>query len=275
MGDLAMSSALVSLFGILVEERTGIHAGPLDYSVFGAKVGARAFEAGFESPLDYYYFLRYDDVAGREFDALTESLVVQETYFFRELEPIRVALDEIVLPLVRKGLRPRIWCAASSTGEEPLTIAMLLDERGALGQVDIVASDISERALARARAGVCTRRSLRSTTDAAKARWFTERGDDLVIDPSLPKRVSFERVNLVKPDEVSRLGYFDLILCRNVLIYFSDNVIRRVVGTLAARLREEGRLLVGVSESLLRFGTGLACEELRGSFFYRRPVSRV
>ena len=272
MGDLKMSAPLVSLFGILVEERTGIHTSPLDQGIFAAKVGARAFDAGFESSLDYYYFLRYDDPTGREFDALTESLVVQETYFFREAEPIRVALDEIVLPMIARGERPRIWCAASATGEEPLTIAMLLDERGVLDRVDFVASDISERALVRARAGVCSRRSLRSTTDSAKARWFVTRSSELAVDPKLSTRIAFERVNLVKPDEVTRLGCFDLILCRNVLIYFSDEVIRTVVATLAAQLRKDARLLVGISESLLRFGTGLACEELRGSFFYRRPT---
>ena len=116
-------------------------------------MAARAPEAGFESLLDYYYFLRYDAGGAKELDALIDALVVGETYFFRELPPLEVVVGELVAPAVAAGRRPAIWCAACATGEEPLTLAMMLAERGILGEVEIVASDISARALERARAG--------------------------------------------------------------------------------------------------------------------------
>ena len=82
------------------------------------------------SLLDYYYFLRYDDDGKVELERLVEALLVHETYFFRELEPLQVLVEHFVEPLVKQGMRPRIWCAACATGEEPLTLAMLLASAG-------------------------------------------------------------------------------------------------------------------------------------------------
>ena len=89
----------------------------------------------------------------------------------------------------------------------------------------------------------------------------------MVADPALLATIDFRRINLLEPPS---LGPCDLILCRNVLIYFDDRRVKEVVTRLADMLTPDGSLMVGVSESLLRFGTALRCEELRGSFFYRR-----
>src|SRR5688572_3474241 len=172
MSDLVVSPALFAVLSALVEDRTGIHYGEQDRELFLGKLNTRALEAGFDSPLDYYYYLRYDDADGREFDALVETLVVGETYFFRELGQLRVLCDEVLVPAVASGKRPRVWCAAAATGEEPYTLAMLLAERGVLERVEIVASDISARALSRAREGLYGARSLRSVGPSVKARWF-------------------------------------------------------------------------------------------------------
>jgi chemotaxis protein methyltransferase CheR len=145
------SPALFAILRALVEDRSGLHYGAAEREIFFERVGARAAEAGFDSLLDYYYFLRYDPGAGAEMRALTDALVVNETFFFRELDALRVVVAHLIAPAVRRGLRPRIWSAACSTGEEPLTLAMLLADEGLLHDVDIVASDISERVLARAR----------------------------------------------------------------------------------------------------------------------------
>ncbi len=99
---------------------------------FSARVFERLAETGFESPLDYYYFLRYDAGSADELATLVDDLVVNETYFFRECAQLFALRDEVILPLVDKGERPRIWCAAASSGEEPLSVAMLLAEAGML-----------------------------------------------------------------------------------------------------------------------------------------------
>jgi chemotaxis protein methyltransferase CheR len=271
--DLTLSSSLFVILSELVEERTGMHYEKHDREIFSGKLLARAVEAGFESPLDYYYFLRYDDHDRREFAALVDSLVVNETYFFREERALRVVCDDLLRIAAASGRRPRVWCAACSTGEEPLTLGMLLAERDLLGSVDIVASDISARALERARRGVYGDRSFRAIPEAYRARWFEEADGKLAIRGEIRDAVAWHRVNLLDGDAVGALGTFDVILCRNVLIYFSEDTMRRVASVLAGSLAPEGRLLVGTCESLLRFGTLLGCEERGGCFFYTKAPS--
>lgn len=271
MAELELSPQVFTILASLVEERLGLHYGHAEREVFGYKLSSRAIEAGFFSLLDYYYFLRYDDPDGVELAALTDALVVNETYFFRERAPMEQAIDAVIVPLCERGQRPRIWSAASSTGEEPLTMAMLLAERGLLGQVELLATDISQRALARAQSGVHSRRSLREgyPSDLA-AKYLHRSGEKILVSPVISSAVQFRCVNLLDAAAVAQLGFFDLILCRNVLIYFRDDRTQQVVRQLAGALRPGGVLLVGVSESLLRFGTALLCEERAGSFFYRK-----
>jgi chemotaxis protein methyltransferase CheR len=259
-----------------VEERVGLHYGLADQDLFLDRVGVRAGEAGFESLLDYYYFLRYDPGGQQELDELVAHLVVNETYFFREVDALRLVVTRFVLPAVRSGRRPRIWSAACATGEEPLTLAMLLAREGLLADVELIASDISERALASARAGSFSRRSLRHSVDPELAnRWLHEENGRLRVAPELVDAVDWRRINLCEPAETVGVGTCDVVLCRNVLIYFRDETVVRVLEGLSSRLRSDGVLFVGVSESLLRFGTVLACEELDGVFYYRRSVDSL
>jgi chemotaxis protein methyltransferase CheR len=268
------SRPVFAILSALVEERAGLHYGPGDQELFLDRVSTRSDEAGFESLLDYYYFLRYDPAGTRELDELVAHLVVNETYFFRELEALRLIVTRFVQPLVSAGHRPRIWSAACATGEEPLTLAMLLAQAGLLGKVDLVASDISQRALDSARSGSFGRRSLRDGFDAQLAqRWIREEQGRLRVAASLIEAIEWRRVNLCEPAEAAAIGDCDVVLCRNVLIYFRDDTVVRVIETLAARLKPQGTLFIGVSESLLRFGTALACEEADQVFYYRK-VSR-
>lgn len=268
---MALSPQLFAIFNALVEERTGLHHSLENKEIFAEKITTRALEAGYESLLDYYYFLRYDAAAGPELDALIDALVVGETYFFRELQPIEVLVDDFLVPAAREGKRLRLWSAACSTGEEPLTLAMLLADRGIADRVELVASDISPRALARARRGVYGRRSLRGVGPPELiARWIENRGDELVVKRELIDSIQWNRANLLDRDAVARLGSFDAILCRNVMIYFRDETARKAIEHLHDALAPGGLLLVGVAESLLRFSTNLTCEEHRGAFFYRR-----
>ena len=266
------SPQLFAILAGLVEERVGLHYGPSERDVFLDKVTARATDAGFESLLDYYYRLRYDDPAGEELADLVESLLVHETYFFRELDPLIVAVEDVVGRRVAAGDRPRIWSAACSTGEEPLTLAMLLAERGWLDQVDLVATDLSRKALDRARRGLFSRRSIRDRAPPGLvARWLREREGGFEVDRRLIDAVTWSRLNLIDRDAIAALGRFDLVLCRNALIYFTDERSAEIARSLAGSLRPGGALLVGVSESLLRFATPLECQERRGSFLYGKP----
>ena len=265
-----LSPQLFAIFAGLIEAECGLHYAPNDSDLLAAKLVAHAGEVGFDSLLDFYYRLRYDDPDGAAKRALIESLVVHETYFFRELAPLRALVSEYLVPLLERR-RARVWSAACSTGEEPFTLAMLLDERGVLDSVEIVATDISDAAIAKAKLGQFGKRALRDGHPVELAQRYldkTPRG--ITLAPRLRDAVNFARVNLVDAARVSTLGTFDAILCRNVLIYMRDAQIARMLAQLEASLAPRGVIAVGVSESLLRFGTALRCEERGGAFFYRR-----
>ena len=271
---LPLSPQVFTILAALVEGRSGLHYGSNDRDLFAEKVSARCIDAGFESLLDYYYFMRYDPGGDEELGRLVDSLLVHETYFFREREQLEWLVDRFLAPRVAEGRRPRVWSAACATGEEPLTMAMLLAARGLAGKVDLVATDVSERALARAREGVYPPRALRHASSSELAgRYLSERGGRLIVNPEIHRAVEWRRVNLIVPDEVRALGAFDAVVCRNVLIYFSDARTQEVIDALTARLVDDGVLLVGVSESLLRFGSSVDCQENAGVFVYR-PVRR-
>ncbi len=271
MFESQLSPQVFSILSALIEEHAGLSYTLADKEIFESKVCSRAAEAGFDSPLDYYYFLRYDDTTRAELDLLTEALVVHETYFFRELAPLRIAMSHFVAPIVEEGRRARVWCAASSSGEEPLTMAMLLADAGILDRVELVASDISASVLARARAGKFAPRTLRRGPIPSFAERFVAQDEKSVrVAPELSAAILWRQLNLMDRAQIDSVGEVDVILCRNVLIYFRDEIATRVVQQLSAQLRPGGILLVGVSESLMRFRTSLVCEEHGGVFVYRR-----
>lgn len=267
-GPLPLSPQVAAILSGLIEERLGLHFGPEYLDLLAEKLGPRAVERGFESLLDYYYFLRYDAGAVEELAALADALTVNETYFMREAQQLRALVSTWLEPAVRAGGSPRVWCAACSTGEEPLSLAALLDERGLLGRVQIVASDISARALDIAQRGIYGPRAARAL-DPLPA-WLTSSETGLRVDGKLKEAISFRRINLLDDAQVAALGSFDAILCRNVLIYFRDETIQSVIDRLQRALTPRGALLVGASESLMRLGTSLSCEEHGGAFFYRK-----
>jgi chemotaxis protein methyltransferase CheR len=261
---------VLALLAALVEDHVGVCYRLEDRGLLADKLLFQMEEAGFDSLLDYYYYLRYDDPRGEATTQLLDSLLVHETYFFRELHSLEVAIDHVVMPVVRRGERARVWSAGCATGEEAVSLAVLLAERQALAACELVASDVSERVLAHARRGRYRGRSLRTDGLELAARWLERDGDQLVVPRHLLDAISLRQVNLCDPTQVAALGSFDLVVCRHVLIYFSQPTIVATVDSIADRLRADGAVLVGVTESLSRFTTRLQGEELRGAFLYRR-----
>lgn len=268
---LPLSPQVFAIIAHLIEDAAGLHYDPRDAELLAEKLSTRASERELDSLLDYYYYLRYDDDGRRELEALIDTLVVNETYFFREVDQLRALVTGLLPALLKSRPSLRIWCAACSTGEEALTLAMILEEHGLRDRVEILATDISTRVLRRAEAGVYGGRSLRVLSADDRARYFVENGDGTVrVRGDLAERIQWQRVNLFDEDRVRALGLFDVILCRNALIYFRDETVVSVVGRFARSLQTAGLLLVGASESLLRFGTAFSCEEHGGAFFYRK-----
>jgi len=269
---LPLSDTVFALLRGLVEEKLGLHYEHVDRELLTTRLSTRVDELGFASMLDYYYYLRYDPSGPAEMSTLTEALVVNETYLFRELDQLEVVASRVISSIVAERGRARVWSAACSTGDEPLTLAMLLHREGLLSRTELVASDISDRVLAIARSGRLGRRSMRRDQMPAFATRFIRPLSDgaYEVDASLVARVDWRRINLMDRPAIDALGQFDVILCRNVLIYFSDSTSVRLVESFHKALRPGGALFVSVSESLLRFGTALACEEQAGVFLYRK-----
>lgn len=266
-----MTPQVFAILSGLIEEKLGLCYAIADKPLLESKISGRTLELGFDSALDYYYFLRYDDPDDAEFNLLTEALVVNETYFYREYDQLHAVLSSFVLPKIQAGVRPRIWCAACSTGEEPATIAMWLADRGLLDAIELHASDISANALSVAQKGHYRARSLRQIPPGIDpARWIETQGGTLVLSSRIRDAIRWRRLNLLSDSAVEAMADMDIVLCRNVLIYFRDDMVRQVVARLAGRLKPDGVLLVGVSESLMRFGTVVVCEEHSGAFVYRK-----
>lgn len=272
---LELTPAVFSILSGLIDEKLGLHYTLLDREILQDKASVRAIEAGFDSLLDYYYFLRYDDADHKELNELVEALVVNETYFFREWAAIEVIAKFFIAPMCAQGKRPRIWSSACSTGEEPLSLAMLLDDMGLLDQVDIVASDISQRVLGKPQKGKYGKRAVRSTQpQKLLEKYLSQEGDEYCVMKRLVDKISWKQLNLLDPEAFKQIGEIDIILCRNVLIYFSDETIKKVLDYFHKTLLPDGVLLVGVSESLLRYGNSFVGEERDGSFVYLKSEAK-
>jgi chemotaxis protein methyltransferase CheR len=271
--SLELTPQLFAIFSQLVENECGLHYSNNDRSLFESKLVSQALSLGYESLLDYYYRLRYDDPDGVERRALVQALVVHETYLFREAVALEALCDHYLADTIRNRGAARVWSAACSTGEEPTTLAILLAHRGLLDKVEIVASDVSATAVAKARTGTFGRRALRDGRPHALAeRYVVQTPTGVAAAPAIRDSIRYSVVNLLDPDRIRDLGAFDAILCRNVLIYFRDAQIVKIVDRLTEQLHPGGVVVVGVSESLMRFGTRLACEERGGAFFYRSAL---
>jgi len=268
---LPLSPPVFAITARLIEEGAGLHFDIRNIDMLADKLSDRATELGLDSLLDYYYFLRYDDRGGAELATLVETLVVHETYFFRENGALEVLVDVIFPELLRTRSRVRVWSSACATGEEAYTLAMICASAGLLDRVDILASDISEKALAKARAALYGGRSLRAVpAHTPTVHLRPETPDRMRVTDEVRTRIRWARVNLVDREAVAALGRFDVILCRNVLIYFADDTVIQVARNLSDVLADDGWLVVGTSESLLRFGTMFSCQERAGVFFYRK-----
>jgi chemotaxis protein methyltransferase CheR len=179
-------------------------------------------------------------------DRIVDALLNQETSFFRDAGAIEMATTAIAT--IATGA-PRIWCAGCSTGQEPLSLAMAFAERG--GPVpNLVASDVSASAIARARAGRYTQFEIQRGLPVRRMlQWFDQDGSDWVARPDLVRRIAWRRSNLVI-DPVPPARY-DAIFCRNVLFYLAPDLRARVLDTLARSLRPEGLLMLGAGETVI------------------------
>ncbi len=206
-----------------------------------------------------------------DLDALVRELTVGETYFFRHGDQLAALFQDVLRDRLASGHRPvRIASAGCSTGEEPYSIAIGIREAGFdCRDFEIHAFDINDASLARARAGRYSPWALRETSPERVAAWFTREGRDLVLSPDIRASVTFDRRNLLAPASWPA-AFYDVVLCRNVLMYFAPAAMLSAVAQIAASLRSGGFLFLGHAETLSRAGHALDVCHTHGAFYYRR-----
>ena len=187
---------------------------------------------------------------------VVEAMTTNETFFFRDKVPFDHLRDTILPGLIqaraaRKSLR--IWSAASSTGQEPYSIAMCLKEKGASlagWRIEIVATDLSQEVLEKSKAGVYSQFEVqRGLPIQLLVKYFTQSGDIWQLNADVRSMMQFRQLNLLQ--DFSHLGAFDVIFCRNVLIYFDQDTKAVIFDRLAKSLEADGTLLLGAAESVV------------------------
>ncbi|MDJ1168105.1 protein-glutamate O-methyltransferase CheR [Roseofilum sp. BLCC_M154] len=264
----------------LIHERTGIYYDQCKQDLLADKLSPRLLEQGLHSFLDYYYLLKYDTSARQEWQELVNTITVPETFFWREFDQIEVLLQRLIdryLEQQKKtglsysyGYPLKIWSAACSTGEEPLTIAMALEEAGWFNRlpIEIYATDISSRAIAKAKKGLYREHSFRALSPTLKQKYFVSEEQQWRIDPDLHSRIRWKTANLLNPDELVLFSNIPFIFCRNVFIYFSPESIQKTVMMFFEKMPENGYLFLGSSESILKLNTPFKICEINKSFIY-------
>lgn len=220
------------------------------------RLGRRVQEKNLKGYDEYLYVLKYGGDKA-ELVKLFELVTTNETFFFREPQQFDVLCGDLLKKIMEENTKAarrdiKIWCAASSTGEEPYTIAMQLMERPeAVGfRKEILASDISESVLASAKAAVYGSYAVRNIPPAYMSKYFTPDGQNFRLAESVKALVRFMKINLVSDRDVKSIRGMDVIFCRNVLIYFDEKAKQKALASMYDALRPGGSLIVGTSESL-------------------------
>jgi chemotaxis protein methyltransferase CheR len=258
-----------------IYKRTGMWFADSSKYLLQKRLSPRARELNFDSFQKYFYFLQYDPRAEAEFDQIYDLVTTNETYFFREPAQLTAFIEEIVPEvLARKAIKKvRIWSAGCSSGEEPYSLAILLQEAGWYEHAtfEIFASDINQQVLSKARKGLYRESAFRATNPTLREKYFVRENEGAwKVRDEVRNRVSFGRLNLYDEARVSLLGHLDVILCRNVIIYFDDASKRVVVSNFYNRLVDGGYLLLGHSESLISLSTQFKLKHLKHDMVYQK-----
>lgn len=241
------------------------------------RLSGRLKELNLKSYSDYYHYLRFDPNCRAELTRLAEVVTTNETSFFRNPPQLQVFQEKVLRKVLEEGRkkgqkRLRIWSAGCSTGEEPYTLAIILHEELkteiASWDIKITANDLSEAVLTAARRGLYSEYALRTTPPDIIARYFTKEDNVYRISSKAKQLVSFGQINLNDKLAVKRVERSNIIFCRNVIIYFDDDMKKRVISGFYDNLLPGGYLLIGHSESLHNISRTFKPEHHPGAIVY-------
>jgi chemotaxis protein methyltransferase CheR len=279
-----MNPEKIKFFADYIHSHLGIVYSETNYFQLENRLNEISKSLGFENA-EQLWFKAQIGVTGEMKQLLLDAATNNETSFFRD-PAIFKAIEKTILPQIASRLNGRksisIWCAASSTGQEPYSLAMLISELSkkiTLPQVEILATDISDRVLEKSKAGLYTQIEVQRGLPAnILIKYFTKvdhSGKELTqemwaIDPKIRSMVAFKKINLIDP--WTKFGPFDLILCRNVLIYQNVENKKKVISKISDSLFPEGFFILGAAESLLGLSDQFEQVTSEGAVLYKKKI---
>lgn len=272
MTIIAISDAEYEIFQKFLEKAVGILLGENKHYLVSSRLNRLMLDGGMKS-LTALLELAQHDVRFRE--RVVDAMTTNETSWFRDAHPFD-ALKGTILPVLTKNnvKSIRIWSAACSSGQEPYSLSMGVSEFS-LGhpglikaEVEIIATDVSSSSLEEAKSGVYDELALaRGLSPERRTRFFQQQGDHVVVRGEIKSRVTFRTFNLSQ--NYSVLGKFDVIFCRNVLIYFSTAMKISVLTRMAAALNPGGYLILGGSESMANYSDAFQMLRIANGVIYQ------
>ncbi len=275
LGLPVISDETFNEFRALIFEKTGIHMRDGKQILISNRLRKRLAALHLASYEEYYQLLVSGAAGEEELHNFIDAVSTNETYFFREINHFNVLRRTVLPEIIKRKHRARVWSAGCSTGEEVYTLRIVVNETLAeLGQpgadVSIVGTDISTQAVARAKNGVYNERALRLVPQAAMDRYLApEKAGTRQVLPDVRSSVEFRVHNLFKDPPPG--GPFDIIFCRNVMIYFNKATQTKLVDEIfSSALDPEGYLFIGHSESLSGFS-----RRFRYVSAFKAPIYRM
>lgn len=227
-----------------------------------------------ELNLSTWNYLSFIESNPLEWDVLTELLTINETYFYREDKQLNVFREKVLKELdgVNSEEPIKVWSAACSSGEEPYSLAMMALDSEITRTCKIQGTDINKRVLQIGEKGAYSKRSLsfRRVPDRLLKTYFDDQGDLYSLKQSVRDMVTFKRLNLLDELSMSAERGYDVIFCRNVLIYFDSETIKKVVTSFHHSLKKGGYLFLGHAENISNMGLDFETISTNGTFYYRK-----
>lgn len=278
--DVELDEEEFRLLRDFIHERFGLYFDESQRPSLRSRLQGRVKGLDLKSFEDYYHHLRFAPQRADELQRLISHLTNNETYFFRENAQLQVFGDHVLrrlkeLKSASGDRRLRVLSAGCSTGEEPYTLAMILYDSGQFfwnWEVQVVGLDVDPLALEKARRALYFHNSFRQVPAALVERHFVARGPGREVREPIRRMVQFRQGSLLDRESYQGLRPLDVVLCRNVLIYFSDTAIRKVVGHFQELLAPGGFLLLGHAESLSRVTDAFLPVRFKGAMIYEKPA---
>jgi chemotaxis protein methyltransferase CheR len=245
-----------------IKRKTGIDLGLYKEAQMKRRLTSLYEKKGYASFEEFYRALDLDRDLLNEF---LDRMTINVSEFYRNAKRWEVLQTKIFPKLLETKKTLKIWSAACSTGEEPYTIAMVLSQHIPLSRISILATDLDENAIQKAKVGIYPERSLAEVPEESKNKFFEQQGSFYKVNDAVEKTVTFRKHNLLKDTYESE---FDLIVCRNVMIYFTEEAKNQIYTNFGQALRKDGILFVGSTEQI--FSPNRYELETEDTFFYRK-----